>query len=976
MKNKQNFDVLFQSLSKNYGFNFDLISFTETWLDDSLEQLVDFPGYSKVMKHKHGKKEGGGLAVFVKENFKFHVRNDIFVPLEHIDCFDCLFIELQLKPKNIIIGLLYRSPSHNTVSTFNEFILNVTEKISREGRKLVLMGDFNINLLRSNNENEIGLFLDSMIANNLMPKITLPTRVTENTATLIDHIYSNIEKQDCLAGTLTTDISDHYSNFFFMKSAKIKSSPDKYVTFRPINDLSLSHFNEVLQNENWQSVLSENDPNTAYRKFLTIYTDHMNNTMPLKTCRFNKYKHKAHPWITKGLLKSLYTKDKLYSKYIKCRNPDLRQERENDFKNYRNLHNKLIRIAKSMYWHNTFDLARNDIKLTWKNINTILGRNNKKTHFPEVFKYNNSDFKSPHEIADGFNSFFTNIGPNLASKISNPITNNRYTLTTNLPHSFYLNPTCSPEVISVINKLKPKTSSGSDGISPKLIKGNSMTISEPLAHIINLSFKEGIFPQDLKVTKVIPIFKSKDHSNFENYHPISLLPTFSKIFERLVYNRLFKYINANQILTTAQYGFQRKLSTEQAIIELQNRVIENLSSKKFCLGIFIDLSKAFDTLNHRILLDKLFSYGIRGISHKWFTSYLHNRTQYTEYLSCKSSMGNVCCGVPQGSILGPLLFLLYMNDVVSVCQKCSPILFADDTTLLYSNANQETLSEIVNNELKSISDWFACNRLSLNIEKTQYVYFRKTHSNLHSDGTNDNLPILKVNNEVISRVEVVKFLGVYIDEYLKWDKHIMKKANQVSKAVGTISRLKSILPKTVLLTLYNSLILPHMTYSIVAWGNSSKSAMKRLQILQKRTICIVMGAKYNSHTSPIFKSLNLLCLQDIFELENCKLYMKYCSNDLPQYLKEKLLITPTQHYYDMRNSNNNLISPRIHSKLEEQLISHKVAKVWNSQPDSIKLLRNTSKSLKHFITTFKNYKLNSYESLCHTHNCYICNRNL
>jgi hypothetical protein len=357
-----------------------------------------------------------------------------------------------------------------------------------------------------------------------------------------------------------------------------------------------------------------------------------------------------------------------------------------------------------------------------------------------------------------------------------------------------------------------------------------------------------------------------------------------------VYDRLYKYVKVNKILTTAQYGFQNKLSTQQAILELQNRVIENLSKQKHCIGIFIDLSKAFDTLNHCILLDKLFSYGIRGIAHKWFTSYLQNRSQFTEYLSSKSARGNVCCGVPQGSILGPLLFLLYMNDIVSVCQQCTPILFADDTTLLYSNTNIDALTNIINDELQSISNWFASNKLSLNADKTQYILFQKIYNNsqLHE-------PILRINNIIIENVAVVKFLGVHIDKHMKWDQHITKKANQVSKCIGTISRLKHLVPKRTLMTLYNSLILPHLTYGVVAWGNANKSMMKRMSTLQKRAIRIVMGAKYNSHTTPLLKYLRLLSLQDIFELECCKLYVKYCSNDLPQYLRDNILIEPTPH---------------------------------------------------------------------------------
>ena len=289
------------------------------------------------------------------------------------------------------------------------------------------------------------------------------------------------------------------------------------------------------------------------------------------------------------------------------------------------------------------------------------------------------------------------------------------------------------------------------------------------------------------------------------------------------------------------------------------------------IGVFIDLSKAFDTLNHNILLDKLYSLGIRGIAHNWFRNYLENRTQYTQISSTHSDIQYVSCGVPQGSILGPLLFLLYINDLSSICKSSNEILFADDTTLLYSDSSLVNLTHKINLELNDISEWFAANKLSLNVEKTQFILFQKPRDNTDVENIT-----LEINGKAINGTNFVKFLGVYIDEKMKWNEHISRKCSQISKAIGIMSKLKNMLPKQTLLTLYKSLVLPHMTYGVVAWGDADASLIKRITLLQKRAMRIINGLKYNSHTDPVFKSHKLIKFQHLYELECCKLYLKFC----------------------------------------------------------------------------------------------------
>ena len=272
----------------------------------------------------------------------------------------------------------------------------------------------------------------------------------------------------------------------------------------------------------------------------------------------------------------------------------------------------------------------------------------------------------------------------------------------------------------------------------------------------------------MKIAKVCPILKSGPNNEFCNYRPISVLPSFSKIYEKIISKRLLSFIELHNIFSPSQYGFRKKHSTYMAIMKFHEKVTEAIDKNEFCLGIFIDLSKAFDTLDHEVLLKKLSIYGIRGIANKLIKNYLQDRQQYVVYNNSESNCKTITCGVPQGSILGPLLFLLYINDISYISKILTFILFADDTNILYSNSDIWELERLVNTYLSIISDWFKANRLSLNIQKTNFMLFGFKHipitvfRNFH----------IKIDSINISSVEITKFLGIIIDEKLKWQHHI------------------------------------------------------------------------------------------------------------------------------------------------------------------------------------------------------------
>ena len=343
---------------------------------------------------------------------------------------------------------------------------------------------------------------------------------------------------------------------------------------------------------------------------------------------------------------------------------------------------------------------------------------------------------------------------------------------------------------------------------------------------------------------------------FSNYRPVSLLPVFSKVLERLMYNRLITYINQNHLLYNLQFGFQEGKSTHIALITLIDKISEALDNSDIVIGVFLDFARLLILLITVFFFKKLHIYGIRGLALQWFDSYLSSRVQYVTYNSIKSEREIIKCCIPQGSILGPLFFLIYINDLATVSRNSLPILFADDTNIFSTGKNLSELSESLNEALVNIEEWLRCNRLSLNVLKTNYMIFTTKNK------LNHNVDI-SVNNVLIERVYVTKFLGVQIDPKLNWKNHIEYICKKISKCIRMISKARRKLHKSPLIPLYYSFAFPYFIYCNHVWGNTYKTNLESIARVQKKLVRLITCSSYRAHTEPLMAANNLLSITDI-----------------------------------------------------------------------------------------------------------------
>ena len=873
---------LFLTECNDDKFPLSIITLQETHLSPETDvNYFQLPGYTMVNDFARLNK-CGGVAIYVHSSFSLK-RLDTSEFMQNSTVYEAIFLEIynnNYKYKKYIVGSLYRRPSQLVadITQFTEEFSETLAKIHANCKQSYINGDYNIDLLQMHRNNYFNSFYENITSQGFFPKLTRPTRSYDNTHTLIDNVLTNNICKPHISGILTYHVSDHFMSFCIVegKVKRVKDTP-KYIEVENITPLSISNFKGAIGNSDILSKFDlepQADPNINYNLLSSTINKDKSLHIPKKSKKFNKRKHKKEPWMTSDLLVLINKKNDMYRNWKSTVNDEEYENKKVNFKTYDRIVSDGIQNAKHQYYFNTFISQKNNIKQTWKTIDETLNRGKNKTNFPSEFIVDQKIIADHKEIADNFNVFFANIGAKLSAGNNQSNCAQSYSdyLNNPTPHRFTLSTINESYILSIINKLKNKNSSGNDEISNKLLKAIGNELSKPLTIIINQCLLTGIFPDLLKIAKVKPLFKRGDTALLNNYRPISLLPTISKVFERVIYSQLYAYFNDNNLMSEQQYGFRAQHSTELASVKLVDHIIKQMDNRyetKTPVAIFCDLSKAFDCLNFDIFLSKLEYYGVDGTPLALIKSYLSNRYQYVQFENCKSDLLEVKTGIPQGSILGPLFFSVLINDIVKSSSKLSFLMYADDTTIYFNLEDFPALNreQEINKELEKLNLWFKLNKLTLNVDKTKCMFFHKRRAVPSIN--------LSMNNIPIDIVPHFNYLGIILDKHLSWKTLITMVTGKLSKISGILNRLKYIYPTHILLTIYKSLFVPHINYGSLVWGQNFNSISK----LQKKVIRTVTRSNYIAHSEPLLKELNLLSVKDLMDLKLIKFLQKLYDNN-------------------------------------------------------------------------------------------------
>lgn len=870
----------------------DIIMLCETFLSEKNHSRFHFQGYNMVNAYRVNKKRGG-VSLLIKLGINYVERPDLSLFEE--GKFESIFLEIQQnKSRNIVIGEVYRVPGTNETE-FIEKYENIITRIKEENKSLIIGTDQNLDYLKINLHRNTMKFFEANLTNGIMPTIYKPTRVTTNTASLIDNIYVDCSLfQNIKSFIVKSDISDHYLCLACMNGSLMSNKTCETSITRKITDDVLRKMNASLCNRNW-NMLDNMDVNESSEMLINEIKVVMDFYAPERVKNINFKKIQSQPWFTQGLTKSSRKCLKMFNKVSK--KPKDSPEFQN-YRIYRNMYNKIRRKAKIAYYNDLLQEHRKNTKKVWKILNTLTGKLKNRQVLSDEITVNGAIANDAEAISNAFAKFYSQVGKVLSDKIKEKgnIDDPMIYMKNRISYNCFFYPTSHEEIEKIITWLKVKDSSGCDQISNRILKKICPGIIKALEIICNKSLQQGTFPNNMKTAIVTPLYKGNEKTEIINYRPISLLPTISKILEKLVHTRITKFLLKHKVFFEGQYGFRKNRSTTDAILDLTGNVLENMNRGHYTMCLFLDMSKAFDSLNLDTILKKLEFYGIRGITLSWFKSYLTDRQIKVNFMKQISKPYKVTYGTPQGSVLGPLIYIILANDLIKCLKVCSAITYADDTTVYASGNNLKFLYKKVNSDIQNLNGWFRSNSLTLNIDKTKYMIFRPKRKDIKYNG------LLKLGNNKIDRVQHIKFLGVHIDEFLDWDFHIKQVLVKMTAGNYSLNMIKNILPQSLKRLVYFANVQSHMCYALSAWGSMIKSKdRKKLQVQQNKAIRAICKLERRDRLSDHYRNLNILKIEDLIQLELLKISHKYIYGNLPVRLGNLFNLSHHTHHTRTRN---------------------------------------------------------------------------
>ena len=858
-------------VNNSHTAHFILVS--ETWLDDCLLSGYEIPGYEMIHSIPECSFIGKGCAMYIRQDiFPFCKKLDGLCAKQNE--YQCIIVQVNYPQQpGFLVGVTYRSPSY-PFALFLPYIENTLNVINNLQKACFWGGDWNLNLFQYHTKSDVKTFIDCLNSFGFFPTITIPTRIATSppySQTLIDNIFTNSLDSILQSCTICCGIADHQAvlcttSIFCPSNCRDKIPATKKINFACIDDVKTN------LSEKLTSFYNICDPELACNVLISAIQKELDDFSSVA-------KHRRHtpiqPWVTPAIIRSINKRNKLLKEFLRNRSA----EKESKFKKYRNILRLTLRNAKKRYFQNQFDKHMNNPRLLWENLLQATNKQKVKPRPVSRFEVDGDFVTDQRVITESFNTYYSNVAPNLEAALgpsdADPLS---YMHDVEVPEMMVFEPVTEQEIFLIVMKLK-ETGAGCDQINAKLLKLILPSILPQLKHLINLCVNKCTFPSSLKMAVITPVYKGGSKTMFSSYRPISVLPVISKVLETIMYNQLMMFITKNNILYDNQFGFRAMHSTYMPISILHDFITDNLTQRRKSAGIFLDLARAFDTVNINILLQKLNAYNISGNALSFLTSYLTNRTQRVKFNGIISGTKDVICGVPQGSVLGPLLFLLYVNDLHKVCQAAKFLLFADDTAILYSASSKNELQSIIGESFPKIRSWLIANRLSLSVPKTFYQ--------LYSNDDADHTLHISVGNTCLKRAETVKYLGVLIDDDLKFKSHVNKVSGVISRQIGVIGRARYLLNTKLMTLLYNALILPYLTYCSSVWGSNYATTLQSVVIAQKRAIRMIAGVPAGTHTSALFHDLKIMKFTELVQSQMLYVLHNYITGKLPRVIAER-----------------------------------------------------------------------------------------